>query len=77
MISGHFIKYGDTIVSYEITNEVKNAIVERLLEYYQKYDHIGEGIHQDDDSIINAPSVLSDIADNIICFKTEHKEDSV
>jgi hypothetical protein len=71
---GKFEKYdGSVVVSYRITNEQKDQIVGRLLQYYEKYCHDGEGIHQDDDSILNAPEVLSYIADLIIDFKTEHK----
>lgn len=72
-IKGSFEKYGDTI-SYEITDEQKDRIVKRLIEFYSTYCHFGEGIHQDDDSLIEAPSVLSDICDDIIKFKSESKE---
>jgi hypothetical protein len=67
-IKGSFEKYGDTI-SYEITDEQKDKIVERVIKYYSTYSHFGEGIHQDDDSLIEAPNVLSDICDDIIEFK--------
>ena len=64
-IKGSFEKYGNKI-SYEITDEQKDMIVGKLLDYYSTHCHYGEGIHQDDDSIIEAPCVLSDICDNII-----------
>ena len=69
-VKGSFEKYGDTY-TYDITDEQKDKIVQRLIEYYAdpKHCHFGEGIHQDDDSIIDAPGVLSDICDNIIEFK--------
>ncbi len=67
-IKGSFEKFGDTI-TYEITNEQKDKIVERLIKYYSEHCHFGEGIHQDDESILNAPEVLSDICDDIIEFK--------
>lgn len=70
-IKGSFTKYGDTLVNYEIADEQKDKIVERLIKYYSTHCYFGEGIHQDDDSIIDAPSVLSDICDNIIEFKSE------
>lgn len=73
-IKGLFTKYGDTLVNYEITDEQKDKIVERLIKYYSTHCYFGEGIHQDDDSIIDAPSVLSDICDNIIEFKSEEIE---
>jgi hypothetical protein len=71
LIKGSFIKY-DSRISYEITDEMKDRIVERLLQYYAKHLHYGEGIHQDDNSLIEAPNVLSDICDDIIIFKEEN-----
>ena len=69
-ITGHFLEYGDK-VSYNITDEMKDKIVERLLKYYSTHCWFGEGIQQDDKSIIDAPDVLSDIADDIIKFQAE------
>lgn len=71
-IKGQFEKYGD-VIKYNISDEQKDKIIHRLIEYYAdpKHCHFGEDIHQDDDSIIDAPSVLSDICDNIIQFKTD------
>jgi hypothetical protein len=67
-ISGQFSdEY--TVTKYEITDEMKDAIIFRLIDYFEKNGHIGEVIHQCDDAIIEAPSVLSDIADNIIKFE--------
>ena len=54
---------------YAITDEMKDKIVFRLIEYFEQYGSIGEVIHQCDDAIIEAPYVLSDIADNIIKFE--------
>ena len=69
-IIGSFEKYdGDVVVKYKITEDMQEAIVKRLLKYYKKNQHDGEGIYQDDDSIIDAPIVLSDIADDIIEFQ--------
>lgn len=63
------------IVSYDITEEQQAKIIERLMKYYSTHAYIGEVIHQDDDSIIEAPSVLSDICDDIIEFKETDKPD--
>ena len=71
-IKGSFQPDDDVLVSYEITDEQKDRIIERLLKYYKKHAYIGEVIFQDDDSIIYAPDVLADICDDIIVFK--HKE---
>ena len=67
-IIGKFEKYGN-VIEYTISDEQQAKIVARLMEYYSSHHHFGEGIHQDDDSIMEAPSVLSDICDNIIEFK--------
>ncbi len=72
-ITGSFENFGDK-VTYEITEEKKNLIVKRLIDYYSKNCYFGEAIHQDDDSIIDAPSVLADIADDIIKFKVQEEE---
>jgi hypothetical protein len=71
-IKGKFVKYNDIEISYEITDEKKDKIIDRLIKYYSDNCWFGEGIHQDDDSIIQAPGVLSDICDDIIKF--EEKE---
>ena len=59
----------DERVQYEITDEKKDLIVEKLLDYYREYCHFGEGIMQDDNSLIFAAPVLADIADDVICFE--------
>ena len=59
----------DYKVSFEITDQQKDKIIQRLLIYYGKYCHFGEGIMQDDDSTLYAPEVLADICDDIIEFK--------
>ena len=73
-LKGSFEMYDDTI-SYEITDDMKDKIFERLIKYYSKYGYSGEVIHQCDDAIIYAPDVLSDICDNIIEFKREVAND--
>lgn len=69
-MKGYFI-YDDQKISYNISDEDKNTICKRLIKYYSTHLWFGEGIHQDDDSLIDAPNVLSDICDNIINFKEE------
>lgn len=65
-------KKDEYVISYDINDKQKNEIVKRLIKYYSTHLWFGEGIQQDDDSIIDAPSVLSDICDDIIEF--EEKE---
>lgn len=47
------------------TPEKKEAAIQKLTEYFEKHG-IGEMIMQDDDALIEAPEVLSDIADDIL-----------
>lgn len=44
------------------TDELKAKAIERLTEYLSKYGY-GESIMQDDNAQIEAPELLSDIAD--------------
>jgi hypothetical protein len=74
IIKGEFEQFGYKS-SYEINEEQQHKIIERLIKYYSTHCYTGEGIHQDDDSIIDAPSVLSDICDKIIKFKTHEGND--
>ena len=63
------------IVSYNATDKVKDAVFKRVLKYFIKNKAFrGENIHQNDNCIIDATSVLSDIADDIIKFKFKAKE---
>lgn len=61
-------RYG-YVYSFEDSPEVRDMIVERLLKFFKTHCTTGEGIHQDDNSIIDSPSVLAYIADK--CFKFE------
>jgi hypothetical protein len=47
------------------TQEKKEAAIEKLTEYFESHG-IGEMIMQDDNALIEAPEVLSDIADDIL-----------
>jgi hypothetical protein len=65
----------DRIISYEITEEQQHRIIARLIDYYSNYLYTGEGFCQNDDSIIEAPCVLSDICDKIIEFKIREENE--
>ena len=74
------IETKDVIATYQDTPEVRDAVFKRVLEYFKKFEAFhGESIHQMDDTIIYAPDVLSDIADDIlkfeVCYKDEDTED--
>lgn len=67
-------KYGD-IVTYNDTQEIRDAVFERVMKYFIEHEaFFGESIHQSDDPIIDAPNVMSDIADDIIKFKFHSEE---
>lgn len=47
------------------TQEKKDRALEQLTKYFEKYG-IGESIMQSDNAIIEAPEILSSIADDIL-----------
>ena len=69
-IKGSFDTYGQVVI-YEITDEQKDLIMDRLIKYYKTFGHIGECLQQSDEALIEAPDVLSDICDNYIDFFSE------
>lgn len=63
-------------VDYECSDEVKDAIFERVIQYFIEHEVFhGESIHQMDNPIIDAPNVMSDICDNIIKFDVKYTSD--
>ena len=65
----------DFIVEYKDDDETKNKVFQKLLDWYFEMEAFsGESICQSDTPTIDAPSLLSDIADDIIQFKTTWKE---
>lgn len=70
------LKFSDHTVTYEDSPEIRDAVFERVMQYFNEYNcYAGEIIHQSDDPIIYAPNVLSDIADDILKFKMEDLEE--
>lgn len=66
----------DVIAEYSDDDATKQAVFDRVLAYYKKHEVFhGESIHQMDNPIIDAPDVMSDIAENILRFKVEYKDD--
>lgn len=58
---------------YEIifnhNKETRDLVFKKCLEYFIEHDNfIGEGIMQCDETIIDAPEVMADLADNIFQF---------
>lgn len=67
------IHEGDLLVTISITEEKKNAIVERIIKFCNDTNCIsGETLHQSDACVIEAPNVISDILDNVMDFKEEY-----
>jgi len=61
---------GDVKVSYEMTEDKKDRIISEIMKYVKKHDCVdAEHLMQDDDCLIEAPEVLSDILE-IFDFKT-------
>lgn len=57
-------------VKYTLTEEQKDLIIKRILKFCEETNCIhGETLHQSDKCLIEAPSVLSDIIDNMINFE--------
>lgn len=66
----------DVVVTYKDDEATKQAVFDRVMAYFLEHEMFhGEGIHQCDATIIDAPSVLSDIADDILCFKIDYKDE--
>ena len=62
-------------VTYLDDEATKQAVFDRVMAYFTKHQAFdGESINQRDNPIIDAPSVLSDIADEILKFQVEYKE---
>jgi len=65
----------DRAVVYNQSQEIKNAVFNRLIDWYFKHQRFsGEGIMQSDDPLIDAPVILSEIADEIIKFNVRWDE---
>lgn len=73
----NFKIYDDEVnVSVEITEEKKQLIVDRILQYCKEYNCVsGETLHQNDNCIIYAPVVLSDIIDDILKFDVSYEQE--
>lgn len=62
-------------VTYNDDDATKQAVFDRVMAYFTEHQAFdGESINQRDNPIIDAPNVMSDIADDIIKFVVEYKE---
>lgn len=63
---------GDLKVEVEITDEKKDLIINRILDFCKEHDCVcGESGMQDDDFQIYAPNLIAGILDDILQPKTE------
>ncbi len=66
----------DAVVTFKDDEATKQAVFDRVMAFFKEHESFcGESICQCDGPIIDAPNVLADIADDILCFKVEWKED--
>lgn len=70
------LKFDDHTVTYKDTKEIRDLVFERVMAFFIEHNSFnGESIYQCDGPLIDAPSVLSDIAEDIIKFKTKYKDE--
>lgn len=62
---------GDMIAEYDETPELKDAVFQKLIDWYKKYNVSDGESFQNDDPQIYASILLADIVDNIIKFDTK------
>lgn len=64
------IKIGDNIYKINYTPEIADAVLNKIIKWMEHPEHYaaysGEGIMQSDDTIIDAPELISDIVDDIL-----------
>lgn len=59
----------DMIIKFDASQEIKDKVFSRLIEFYLEHESFsGESIQQSDRPLIDAQYVLSDLADGVICF---------
>ena len=64
------------VVTFEDTPEMHKKVFDRVVQFYKDHESFHwECIMQCDNPQIEAPSVLADIADDIIKFEVAYKED--
>ncbi len=66
-------KIDDMIITYRNDKETRNAVFEKIIAWFIKmrcFD--GEDVQQRDESNLNAPILLGDLADDIIEFNVDY-----
>ena len=70
------IETPEFVAEFQQDAATKEAVFNRVLQYYETHEAFaGEAINQSDDPIIDAPRVMTDIADNILRFNVVYKDD--
>lgn len=62
---------GDMIAAYEETEEKKQQLWDTVINWCKKYNAATAESWQNDDFQIEAPSLMVDVIDEIIQFKTQ------
>jgi len=66
----------DMIITFEETEELKQAVYDRVLKFYLDMEAFsGESIMQSDNPQMEAPILLSDIADGLFQFDVKYNDD--
>lgn len=67
---------GETEVKYQVSEANSAEVIEAIINWCEKYNAWGgEGIYGNDDCLIEAPSLISHIVDDILKFETVNSED--
>lgn len=70
------IEANEYTLSYQDSEKVRDAVYQAVLDWFVKHESFsGESIMQMDDPIIDAPVLLSNIADNIMDFEVDWKDE--
>jgi hypothetical protein len=70
------IETKDCIIQFEDSEALRDLVFYKLIEWYTKHQLFsGESIMQSDRGIIESPVLLSDIADYVIKFDVQWKDD--
>ena len=70
------IQTKDCTATYRDDEETKQAVFEKVIGFFAEYQSFsGESVMQNDDTQINAPALLAEIADEILHFNVEWKDD--
>lgn len=66
----------DRTITFDDSPEAKDRIFNMMLDFFKKVDMFnGESLGQSDEICIEAPNILSEVAENGFRFEVEYKED--